>query len=159
MARTVIDVERLFCDTNFKIDDDVFFKIKLTNFIKKHGQFEEIIVANVDSVFKVVDGALMLSILKTLKWHTVNIYNLGEMTEKEYLTTRLFLSARQTRLNYLGIAEAVKEICSTERECQMLASRTSISSNDVKRFKELLTFDWEEFSRKPLSNIQSDLFS
>lgn len=132
----------------------------LANFMRKYGQWQAIVVAKVGDEVLIVDGDLIFNICKWLGINKIACYDLGELSRKDYVIARLFLTSRQPRLNYLGVAQAVKEIAKTERDVLDIANGTHISYEDVKRYRDLLDFDWEKFMREPegLSSEQIKMF-
>ena len=146
------------CEQTVKETAENFIKIKIDNFITKFGQHQPILIANVDGKTKIVDGNQILHSLKRLNKEECICYDLGEMSEREYISYRIFLNYNTNRLNYIGIAEMINSIANNEVELQYVSNITGISLTDVRRYKDLLQFDWEAFAKAPINESQLGLF-
>jgi len=141
-----------------KVNAEKFIKLKIDNFISKHGQFQNILIANVNGVNKILDGNQIYESLKRLEKEDCWCYDLGVMQEREYYSYRIFLNHNTNRLNYIEIAEMVNLVSSNENDLQYISNVTGISFVDVKRYKDLLQFDWEAFAKAPINEAQLGLF-
>jgi hypothetical protein len=146
----VVDVSLLHeADFTFKEAADHFSDTKFCSLVQKYGQWQNIVTATVNGVLLVVDGAYILRTLKKLGIGRANTFHLGELSRKEYVIVRLALTSKVPRLNYIEIAKAITEICTSERDRLQIANATHIPYEDVKYYEQLLTFDWEAFLKAP----------
>jgi preprotein translocase subunit Sec63 len=125
-------------------------RLKELQLIRKFGQLRIIVIGNVEGDNMVVNGNRDVSLLKELEIKSAYCLNLGEITRGDYLCLRIFLEANFGRLNYINIAHLITDYASN-KEIREIANRTQIDSVDAERFRNLLTFDWEEFEKTPLN--------
>lgn len=146
-------------DIHFKEPANRIIRSKWMSFIRKYGQHQAIVVATVNGVITIVDGSFIYDILKELGKESAICYNIGELTRREYLICRLITAGRTNiRLNYIDIAKAISEICKTERDVLDVANATDIPYDDVMRYRDLLTFDWDNYLKEPVNPDQLNLF-
>jgi hypothetical protein len=141
-----------------KENAEKFIKMKIDNFILRFGQHQTILTAQVNGVNKILDGNQMYDSLVRLGKEECWCCDLGEMDEREYFSYRIFLNHNTNRLNYIEIAEMVNKVSNSEHDLQFISNITGISIIDIRRYKDLLQFDWEAFAKSPINEAQLDLF-
>lgn len=156
----MVSIEKLtHSEHNIKEHPKGMGQLKLDTFVRKFGQFQSVLVATVNNEIKIVDGNEMVRSLKRNGITEANCFHLGELNEKEYLMYRVFLNAAVKRLDYIGIAEVVKKVGNNEQDLIQISNTTGIDLKDVKRYKELLEFDWNDFLNQQPDPSQLDIFN
>lgn len=160
MARYTILINKIKTTKPFSYgEDDGHRIVVLRNLIQKYGQFEELVVARVDGDVLVIKGQLTLQAMIMNGSKEVCVFFIGNLTQEEFLTAKIFLDVREVRLDYVGIAEAISKVCSTELDCKKMSIETNIPISEIKRYRELLKFDWKQFETIPIIDTgNEDLF-
>lgn len=118
------------------------------NRINSHlGQYKAITVCEKDGRYLIVDGGKYFKTLKTLRLKKILCYNLGELKPGEYELYRIAFNVHQSRLDYLGIAEAVARLKELDIKPSTISNKTGLDQQSVERYSTLLQFDWDEFNR------------
>jgi len=139
--------------TNIKLK-----QTKLDAMVEKFGQLKMLVVCQVEDRYRIIDGVKAFEAYKHNGEEKVLCYDLGEMSEIQELAYRLLLNTSFSRLDYLGIAAAISEVCKTSNEAIKLSNATGIPLVDVERYQTLLAFDWDEFLNKKIQDNQINLF-
>lgn len=125
--------------------------IALNAINKKLGQYRSIIVCNHGDGFLIVDGYKYFKSLKKAGTKKILCFNLGDLKTGEYELYRVALNVNQSRLDYIGIAEAVSWLYKNDIKPTTISNNTGINLTDVERYATLLDFDWNEFKKKPIN--------
>jgi hypothetical protein len=105
-----------------------------------------------------VKGELLVVAMLKNDIQEATVRSLGEVDNFELISARLFLNVRDTRLNYIDIAEAIATIVNNKHDAKRLSNETCIPVLEIERYKDLLTFDWEQFEKLSLDTGNVDLF-
>jgi hypothetical protein len=134
---------------NFHTVEPIDKNVAVTmNRINNHfGQYKSITVCEHDGQYLIVDGGKYFKTLKALRLKKILCYNLGELKPGEYELYRIALNVHQSRLDYLGIAQAVARLKELEIKPTTISNKTGLDQQTVERYMTLLHFDWDEFNR------------
>jgi hypothetical protein len=138
--------------------NDALKQKKINTMVEKFGQFKIIIVCQVESLFRIIDGVKAFKSYEQNGDEKILCYDLGELSEVQELAYRLLLNTSFSRLDYIGIASAISKVCKTSKEANNLSNAAGIPITDVQRYQTLLAFDWNEFLNKKIDNNQINLF-
>lgn len=151
---TILKIEDLRLDEiRFKKEHDDDFNHKQKNHIKRYGQYETPIVAEVDGVWRIVDGLGFVKNYAELGFDDIHCYVIpGGMSQVDFYTLRIFKNIKKTHLEHLTIAEIISMFFKTRMDFRRLAHKINISEDDIQKYAKLLEFDWDEFARTPIGN-------
>jgi hypothetical protein len=126
--------------------------------VKKYGQYKPLVVCQVEGKLMIIDGSKLAMILHNLKYEEVLVFDLGVLDLQSYTIIRIMLNNPSRRTDYLGIAEALQHVCENEVDAKRISNATGFSVTDVKRYKDLIKFNWDEFLAKKIEPNQLALF-
>lgn len=149
----IINAEFSITETNKDLE------YKFEQFINKFGQFKMIIVCEVDNQYRIIDGNKVFEQYKKNKEKEVLVYNLGKLSYEYEIGYRILLNTDFERLDYIGIAEYINQICTNQININIMSNITGISITDIERYNKLLTFDWNEFVNQRVETNQIDIFN
>tara|TARA_R100000805_G_C3612533_1_gene113375 strand:- start:228 stop:722 length:495 start_codon:yes stop_codon:yes gene_type:complete len=128
----------------------------MQKFIDKFGCIKMLIVCEYDNKFKIIDGNKAYDNYLKNNINKILCYNLGQLTYDKEIAYRLLLNVHFKRLNYINIAKYINDICDNEIKMQSFSNNSGLPIKDVKRYKDLLNFNWDDFLKD--DNKQINLF-
>lgn len=140
---------------NYKSDNDSL-KEKLKANIKLNGQVENIVVRQLEEdVFECCNGNHRLDVLLELKYKKVYCFNLGAINKKQAMRVAIETNETKFSTDNVRLAGVFQEIFS-EMDITDLVNTMPFSVDEMKGFKDLLDFDWDEYNKTSGEEIESD---
>ena len=132
-------------DWNYKEQDEEQSENLIGN-MKRNGQVENIIVRKLETgFFEVVNGNHRLDVMNKLGINNVVVCNRGKLSLAE--AQRLAIETNETKFqsDNIKLAEIIKEM-SLEFKDEDLLKTLPYNEEELNNFKELLSFDWEQYN-------------
>jgi len=142
--------------------DDREEVIKLTASLMKHGQVLPLLVRFVnaenelvqDGHFEVVDGRRRLNIMRQLGWAECQVHNFGLISKEDAIKLALSLELG-AEIDYAKMAQIVTSLEHDDGYAS-LPMTTPFTTERLRYFKDLQTFDWAQFQFGQVSLYEDD---
>jgi DNA polymerase I-like protein with 3'-5' exonuclease and polymerase domains len=131
---------------------------QLEQSVRAHGQLRPLVVRDLGGSFEIVDGRLLVTVLRELGYVKAVVLDLGVVTVERAQVLAMSLDLRQ-EMDYVSLAKVVSAVIEARPDYEdVIPATTSINGEDIKYYVTLSNgFDWDQF-HESLHSGQDVLF-
>ena len=130
---------------NDRKNTNSFLMNQLKSFIKKYGQFQNIVVYKKDDLYYVIAGVEIFLACKELDYEEIDIKIIDIKDEKEALLFS-FWDKFQFEYDSVNIADKVCSLLENYEESEITRS-LPYTQSQIDIFKKLYDFDWNDYNK------------
>lgn len=126
--------------------------LKLKNNIKKNGQLKNLVVAQIENKYYLLDGHYIYNIMQELELETVYCCVVKDIKDEDALLISLELNAT-FRNDIIKIAKRIKDLLNSYSASDISIS-TDFYEKEIQDYPNILTYDFKKYD----ANLHNNLF-
>jgi hypothetical protein len=159
LERRFVRLEYIKKDPLFNYHEyDKVYLAKKSHFFRVYGQLSTLYaVRKSDDDYMLIFDDGSLDIMKDLKFQGAHCIVLDGFENRDLYKIKLFLTEFELKKDNIMFADFINLLVSNAGDARNLSGITMLSEDDIMAYKDLLTFDWNQYEKEE-KNQQPTLF-